>query len=111
MDDVSDSAPKVVNSSFVEPFILLTMDDCTINVASLDESGDLELLEQGERLLGGKWLSGSLYDDTNDIFRLQFDDADEEEEAGNVLMFLLSTAGGLYVGLMRFTNVTILMIH
>ncbi|KAG7005916.1 protein CFT1 [Physcia stellaris] len=97
MDDVSESAPKVVNSSFVEPFILLTMDDCTIHIASLDESGDLELLEQGERLLSGKWLSGSLYDDTNDIFRLQYDDADDEEEAGNVLMFLLSNAGGLHV--------------
>ena len=111
MDDVSDSAPKVVNSSFVEPFILLTMDDSTIHVASLDESGDLELLEQGERLLSGKWLSGSLYDDTNDIFRLQYDDADEEEEAGNVLMFLLSTAGGLHVGLRRISKVAVLMNH
>lgn len=90
---------NVSAASFVDPFILLTMDNCTVSIASLDESGDLELLEQGERLLGCQWLSGSLYEDTNDVFRLQYDDDDEEEEVGNVLMFLLSTTGGLHVGL------------
>lgn len=102
MDDVTDSDPKVVGASFVDPFMLLTMDDCTIRVASLDESGDLELLEQKDNLLGGRWLSGSLYEDANDIFRLQYDD-DEEGEAGNVLMFLLSTTGGLHVRLLSMT--------
>ena len=97
MDDVTDSDPRVAGASFVDPFIFLIMDDCTIRVASLDESGDLELLEQKDNLLSGRWLSGSLYEDVNDVFRLQYDDDDEDGEAGNVLMFLLSTAGGLHV--------------
>ena len=103
MDDVTDSDPKVASASFVDPFILLTMDDCTIRVASLDESGDLELLEQKDNLLSGRWLSGSLYEDANDVFRLQYDDDDEDGEAGNVLMFLLSAAGGLHVRLSSIT--------
>ena len=105
MDDVTDSDPKVVGASFLDPFILLTMDDRTIRVASLDESGDLELLEQKDNLLGGRWLSGSLYEDANDVFRLQYDDDDEEGETGNILMFLLSTAGGLHV---RFLSITVI---
>ena len=80
----------------MDTYILLARDDSSMVILGPDESGDLEVREQGERLNNGKWLSGSLYDDTNDIFRLQYDD-DEEEEPGTVLMFLLSTNGGLHV--------------
>ena len=96
MEDTSEPGPNVVNASFMEPFLLLIRDDLSICVLGPDDSGDLDLLEQGERLHHEKWLSGSLYDDTNDIFRLQYDDV-EDEEAGHCLMFLLSTAGGLHV--------------
>ena len=43
-----------------------------------------------------QWKSGSLYEDSNDVFRLDFGD-DSGDEASNVLGFLLSVTGGLQV--------------
>ena len=64
-----------------------------------DEGGDLDELDRGEALHQQKWASGSLYDDSGGVFRLEIDeDGDEDEEAGNILLFLLNVAGGLYVG-------------
>ena len=42
-------------------------------------------------------MSGSLYEDSSDVLRLEFPE-ESEDEAGNVLMFLLSAKGGLQVG-------------
>ena len=94
MEDEPES--NVINATFMEPFVLLMVDDFKICVLGPDDMGNLDLLEQGQRLSDEKWISGSLYDDTNDIFRLQYDDV-EDEEAGHVLMFLLTSAGGLHV--------------
>ena len=65
-------------------------------VLNADESGDLDEVERGDFLLEHKWTSGSLYDDSSDTFRLESED-DEEEAAGNFLLFLLSIDGGLHV--------------
>ena len=64
-----------------------------------DENGDLEEIERGETLSGSEWLSGSLYEDSNDVLRLESGDEDDDE-AGNVLMFLLATGGGLQVSIL-----------
>lgn len=61
-----------------------------------DESGDIEEVEQGEQFKEHRWICGSLYEDTNDVFRLEFGD-ENEDEPSNVLMFLLSAAGALKV--------------
>ena len=37
-----------------------------------------------------------MYEDFNDALRLEYPE-DENEDVGNVLMFLLSTAGGMHV--------------
>ena len=62
---------------------------------TVDERGEID---EATRDVTGQWLSGSLYEDSNDVLRLEFPD-DSEDEAGNVLMFLLSAAGGLKVRL------------
>ena len=61
-----------------------------------DENGDLEEVTKGRALKEGKWLSGSLYEDPNDVLRLEFPE-ESEDEAGNILLFLLSAVGGLQV--------------
>lgn len=58
-----------------------------------DERGEFD---EENREVQGQWLSGSLYEDSNDNLRLEYPD-DSEDEAGNVLMFLISAAGGLQV--------------
>ena len=61
-----------------------------------DDSGDLEEVTKGMALEEGQLLSGSLYEDSNDVLRLEFPE-ESEDEAGNVLLFLLSAPGGLQV--------------
>jgi len=65
-------------------------------VLTEDDSGDLEIVTKGNALKDGKWLSGSLYEDSNDVLRLEYPE-ESEDEAGNVLLFLLSATGGLQV--------------
>jgi len=57
----------------------------------------LEEIEQSEVLSKYKWVSGSLFDDSSDVFRLETDEEDEVEDGGSMLMFLLTTEGGLQV--------------
>ena len=72
-------------------------------VLKADETGDLEEVERGETVSELKWLSGSLYEDSNDVLRLESGD-EEDDEAGNVLMFLLAAGGGLQVSIL-FTTI------
>ena len=84
----------MVAASFADPYVLLVKDDQSMSILAADESGDLEELQQGEKIKNEKWNSGSLYDDANDALRLEFS---EDEEASNVLLFLLTSHGGLQV--------------
>ncbi len=61
-----------------------------------DESGDLDEVEQGQSIKDDTWTSGCLYEDLNDAMRLEYPD-DENDDVGNVLLFLLSVTGGLHV--------------
>lgn len=65
-------------------------------VLRADESGDLDEVEQGHSLKTKGIKSGSLYEDSNDVFRLESDE-EIEEVWGNILMFLLTVEGGLLV--------------
>ena len=65
-------------------------------ILKLEETGDLEEISRKESLQHNKWISGSLYDDINDVFHLDIED-ESQDEAGNVLMFLLAAEGGLKV--------------
>lgn len=57
----------------------------------------MEEVEQSEVLSKKKWGSGSLFDDSSDVFRLETDEEDDDEEGGSMLMFLLTAEGGLQV--------------
>ena len=95
-DEDSDSGPKVISASFADPYILLIRDDSSAVVLTADENGDLDEISQSGAFEAGKWLSGSLYEDSNDLLRLEYPE-ESEDEAGNVLMFMLSAKGGLQV--------------
>ena len=95
-DENEDSSVEVVRVSFAEPYILLVLNDLSARVLKAEESGDLEEIDLPESFKEQQWTSGSLFDDANDVFRLESED-ENEDEAGNVLMFLLSIEGGLKV--------------
>ena len=95
-DEESDNGPKVISASFADPYVLLIRDDSSTVVLTADENGDLDEVSQSEAFKTGEWLSGSLYEDSNDVLRLEYPE-ESEDEAGNVLMFLLNAKGGLQV--------------
>ena len=82
-----------MSASFADPYILVIRDDLSALVLIADERGEID---EVNRDVAGQWLSGSLYEDSNDVLRLEYPD-DSDDEAGNVLLFLLSAAGGLKV--------------
>ena len=88
--------PRVLSASFADPYILVVRDDASAMVLTTDDRGEIDEATHGEALKSGKWISGSLYEDSNDILRIEYPE-DSEDEAGNVLMFLLNDAGGLQV--------------
>lgn len=96
-EDPTPDDPKVIAASFAETYVLLILDDSSLRILKADDAGDLEDVEQSDVLSKGKWVSGSLFDDSNDVFRLESDVEDEEGEGGSMLMFLLTTEGGLQV--------------
>ena len=95
-DEESDTGPKVAHASFADQYVLLTRDDSSAIVLTADESGDLDEVSQSEAFKAGQWVSGSLYEDSNDVLRLEYSE-ESEDEASNVLMFLLNVKGGLQV--------------
>ena len=95
-DENEDSGAEVVRVSFAEPYILLILNDLSARVVKAEESGDLEEIELPDSFKEQQWTAGSLFEDANDIFRLESED-ENEDEAGNVLIFLLSIEGGLKV--------------
>ena len=76
-------------------------DDHAVVILRADEAGELEEVEDIGALAGSKWQSVSLHDDVKDVFRLVSDDAEEEEEVTSILLFGLTTDGGLQVILRR----------
>ena len=99
-DEHEDSGIEVVRVSFAEPYILLVLNDLSVRILKAEESGDLEEIDLPDSFRDQQWTTGSLFDDANDVFRLESED-ENEDEAGNVLMFLLSIDGGLKVVLRR----------
>ncbi|KAK4691022.1 cleavage and polyadenylation specificity factor subunit 1, partial [Lecanoromycetidae sp. Uapishka_2] len=95
VDEESDEeTPKVISARFADPYALLITEDSGALVLTEDASGDLEIIDKGDALKTGKWISGCLYEDSNDALRLEFPE-DSDDEAGNTLLFLLTAAGGL----------------
>jgi len=82
-----------VSASFTDPYVLVIRDDFSAVLLTTDERGEVD---DTTKVVEGHWSSGSLYEDSSDVLRLEYPE-DSDEEAGNVLMFLLSTAGGLQV--------------
>lgn len=94
-DEDTGAEPKIVSSSFADPFLLLFRDDSSIFVAKCDDDNELEELErEDDKLLATKWLTGCLYTDSTGAFTT----SDKGRKTGeNVMMFLLSAGGALHV--------------
>ena len=98
VEEDSDSGAPVIAASILDPFILLVKNDSTLALLRSEENGDVEEIEATAASSEIRCISACLYEDTNDVLRLPFDD-DSDVEATNVLAFLLTPHGGLKVSL------------
>lgn len=95
-EEDTGAAPEIISASFADPYVLLIRDDESIMVLRADEASELDEIEQGNSLKKKGFRAGYLYEDSNDVFRLE-SEMEIEDDAGNVLMFLLTVGGGLQV--------------
>jgi hypothetical protein len=96
-DEDTGAEPNAISASFADPYVLLIRDDASIFVVACDDSYDLEEVErEDDVLLSTKWLTGCLYTDTTGTFaNVQSNKGQKDGE--NIMMFLLSAGGALYV--------------
>ncbi len=95
-DDLTGAEPKIVSTSFADPYVLVVRDDSSVMVLEADDSGDLDEVERGDILLATKWLSGSLYKDSSGFFDI-LQKGPARAETTSVFLFLLGANGNLQV--------------
>ncbi|KAI1001125.1 Protein cft1 [Podosphaera aphanis] len=96
-DDDTGAEPKIIHASFADPFLLLLRDDQSIYVAQCADNNELEEIEREDKVLSNLgWLTGCIYTDSTGAFFTEHSE-NKTDLKGNVLMFLLSAAGALYI--------------
>ncbi|KAI9811358.1 MAG: mRNA cleavage and polyadenylation factor subunit [Pycnora praestabilis] len=97
-DEITGAEPKVVSTSFADPYLLIVRDDSSVIVLEADDHGDLDEVERGDALLATKWISGSLYTDQSHAFQAEVqDNKGNKGKDARTLLFLLSAEGGLHI--------------
>lgn len=104
LDEESGAEPRVESASIVDPFIMLVRDDASVFIAEIDSDLELEELEKeaDSVLASTKWATGCLYDDVKGVFSTE-NRKNGYKPGENIVMFLLSKVGALYVRLPSLT--------
>ncbi|KAL1854746.1 mRNA cleavage and polyadenylation factor subunit [Paecilomyces lecythidis] len=92
-EDTSDER-VVVAASFADPYLVILRDDATLLILQTDASGDLDEVTLPEEINEARWLSCSLYKDTQSFFSLSA----SAENADSFLLFALNLDCKLFVG-------------
>ncbi|KAI0466598.1 CPSF A subunit region-domain-containing protein [Xylaria cf. heliscus] len=97
LDEDTGAEPRIEYASIVDPYILLVRDDASVFIAKMDNNLELEELEKDDTTLTSKrWITGCLYEDKFGVFLTT--PSDKGARSGeNIVMFLLSKTGALYV--------------
>ncbi|KAI0876897.1 CPSF A subunit region-domain-containing protein [Hypoxylon argillaceum] len=97
LDEETGAEPRVEYASIADPYILLVRDDASIFIAKMDNNLELEELERDDTSLTSKrWITGCLYEDKLGVF-LRTPNDKGSKYGENIVMFLLSKTGALYV--------------
>ncbi|KAI0976786.1 CPSF A subunit region-domain-containing protein [Xylaria arbuscula] len=97
LDEETGAEPRIDYASIADPYILLVRDDASVFIAKMDNNLELEELEKEDTsLTSRKWITGCLYEDKLGVFLKASSDKGTKSEE-NIVMFLLSKTGALYV--------------
>lgn len=81
-------------ASFSDPYLVILRDDATLLILQADASGDLDEVTLPEEINEARWLSCSLYRDTQSFFS----SSASAENAGSFLLYALNSDCKLFVG-------------
>ncbi|KAI0200878.1 CPSF A subunit region-domain-containing protein [Astrocystis sublimbata] len=97
LDEDTGAEPRVEYASIVDPYIMLIRDDASVFIAKMDNNLELEELEKEDSTLNSKkWTTGCLYEDRSGVFVTPPHDKGATH-GDNIIMFLLSKTGALYI--------------
>ncbi|KAK3984881.1 protein cft1 [Cladorrhinum sp. PSN332] len=97
LDEETGAEPRAISASVADPYLFIIRDDSSAFIAEINEDNELEELEKPDKSLATtKWLTGCLYNDTNGAFAEEAADK-KTKSAKNILLFLLSASGALYI--------------
>jgi cleavage and polyadenylation specificity factor subunit 1 len=94
-DEDTGTEPRVIGTSFCDPYVLVVRDDDSILVLEMDENGDLDAIPRSDSA-SSQWRSGSLYKDTTGKFTGDEGKPDAQHR-NTILLLLLSTRQTLQV--------------
>ncbi|KAI1743387.1 CPSF A subunit region-domain-containing protein [Xylaria scruposa] len=97
LDEDTGAEPRIEYASIVDPYILLIRDDASVFIAKMDNNLELDELEKDDAaLISKRWIAGCLYEDKSGVFSTG--PSNNGAASGeNIVMFLLSKTGALYV--------------
>ncbi|KAI1752219.1 CPSF A subunit region-domain-containing protein [Xylaria castorea] len=97
LDEDTGAEPRIEYASIVDPYILLVRDDASVFIAKMENNLELEELEKDDTaLISKRWITGCLYEDKFGVFLTTPNDRGARS-GENIVMFLLSKTGALYV--------------
>lgn len=100
LDEETGAEPRIISASMADPYLLLVREDHSILLAEMGKDYELEEVEKADKTLAStKWTTGCLYTDRTGIFQQQ--QKNKDSPSSDLMMFLLSAAGALYVSLIR----------
>lgn len=97
-DEDNEEDHPALSVTFADPYFVIIRDNHSVLILQSDESGELDELEAGEVITSGRYVSASLYRDSNHFFvpKQEAHQADKD----NVLLFLLREDGQFSVSIL-----------
>lgn len=92
---MNEEERTVQSASFSEPYLLISLDNQSIEVLQADEHGDLDKMPIEGMIKSTKWLTGCLYKDEGRNFN--FGIKSNAATCDNILLFLLNHDSELFV--------------
>jgi cleavage and polyadenylation specificity factor subunit 1 len=96
LDEDTGAEPKILTTSFSDPYLLIIRNDGSLLILEADESGDLDAVALEGAVSSQKWLAGSLYHDKAGILANEQNNSSHSAK-DDTFMFVLNDNGALQV--------------
>lgn len=99
-DEDNEEDHPALSVTFADPYFVIIRDNHSVLILQSDKSGDLDEVEAGEVITSERYISASLYRDSNHFFVPK--DETQEDTKDTVLLFLLREDGQFSVRIFHY---------